>query len=127
MPIVLIDIVGILAIFAIAVSIAIFLIYGIYYVTRAYPFTSVNEYFDTAKRSVSEVLSQPLIDTFGYNPWGVKSYELQNKILIYSAFITMCMTSLWLWIALILSPVIRALVWSRFTGLTLVGFILRRS
>ena len=116
-PIVVIDIIGVIAIFAAATALAVLLIYGIYYITGANEFAGLAGYLAAVKKSVTEVLSQPLIDIFAYNP-GVKEFPLPHKILLYSAFVTMCMTSLWLWTALLLSPAIRVLLWSRASGLT---------
>jgi hypothetical protein len=122
LPIILVDVVGILAIFAAATTVAVILIYGIYQVTGAHRFSGWQDYFDAVRTAVNEVLQQPLMEVPGYDP-GVKRYALPEKILLYSAFLTMSMTSLWLWIALLLSPIIRVLVWSSSTGLTVVGFI----
>jgi hypothetical protein len=130
-PIILIDIVGIFAIFVAAISVSAIVIYGIIDLTggisivRDEPCLSFNGYLDAVWKSVSLAIHQPIIDFFGQGSTscGLPHDDIGGRILLYSSFLTMFMTSLWLWIALLLSPIIRLLVWSRGTGLTFIGFV----
>jgi hypothetical protein len=130
-PIILIDIVGIFLIFITAISVSAIIIYGIIDLTggisvvRNEPCLSFNGYLDAVWKSVALAIHQPIIDFFGQDSTtcGLPKDDLGGRILLYSSFLTMFMTSLWLWIALLLSPIIRFLVWSRGTGLTFIGFI----
>ena len=45
-------------------------------------------------------------------------------VLIYASLVTSYLTCLWLILALIFTPIVRVLVWSRTTGLTAIGRVL---
>lgn len=47
-----------------------------------------------------------------------------SATLMHASLATAYLTSIWLWLALIFTPIVRILVWSRTTGLTAIGRIL---
>lgn len=117
-PLLVIDFASVLIIFAAATMLTIALVY----LMGGQPFTDWSNYLRSVFASLREVSHQPLIDLFGLK-YDVARYPVSDRILLYSSLITMFMTSLWLWIALLLAPVVRFIVWSRVTGLTLLGLI----
>lgn len=117
----LIDILAIFVIFFSAVALAVMFIYGLSYLSGGRTFSGVQGYFYEVGKTIWLIAQQPLIDLFGYNP--TARFPHGDRVLLYSTFITMFMTSLWFWTALILSPIIRFAFWSRITGLTFLGFM----
>jgi hypothetical protein len=121
-PIVLIDAVGVVSVYFSMVVLAVTLNYGLQYLTGSSDVPSFNAWVHSVGKVITEIAHQPLVDFAGRAPQSVP-YKLPDKIMLYSTFLTMLMTSLWLWIALIFSPIIRLLVWSQVTGLTFVGMM----
>jgi TIR domain len=135
-PIICIDVVGICLIFISVISIAIAILYGLSYLTgglsqltKGASYVAGGEqclnftgYLGAITQTINLVLQQPLIDFFSSGSTACR-FPQGDRVLLYSAFLTMFMTSLWLWIALLFSPIIRFLVWSRMTGLTFIGFV----
>jgi len=122
MLILLMDVVGVIVIFAAVLTLAILVIYGLLFIAGTQDFPSWRGYLGAAGRDVMEVLLQPFIDFLGYH-LPIKRFPLPDKIMMYSSFLTMFMTSLWLWMALVLSPFVRVIIWSQFTGLTVIGYL----
>ena len=59
------------------------------------------------------------------DPERVKEIEREGGYsVIYASLATAHITSIWLWLAVIFTPIVRLVVWSRTTGLTAVGRIL---
>ena len=120
LAVILIDIVAIFVIFFAFVSLAVMFVYGLSYVSGGRTFAGLPGYFHEVAKTLWLVAQQPLIDLFGYDP--AARFPQGDRVLIYSMFITMFMTSIWFWVALIVSPIIRFAVWSKVTGLTFLGF-----
>jgi hypothetical protein len=120
--ILLVDVIGIIVIFAGVLTLAVLVIYGLLFIAGTQDFPSWRGYLGAVGRDVMEVLGQPVVDFLGYH-LPIKRFPLPDKIMMYSSFLTMFMTSLWLWMALLLSPFVRLMIWSQFTGLTVIGYV----
>jgi hypothetical protein len=72
-------------------------------------------------RDLMRVIHQPYLDL--YDPSSPDLLPVGQRRLIYASAITTFMTSIWLWVALLLSPIVRLLVWVSGVGVTTVGFI----
>jgi hypothetical protein len=67
------------------------------------------------------VLQQPYLNI--YQPDSPELLPRGQRVLLYSAFITTFLPSIWLWAALMLSPIVRLFTWATGSGLTLLGVV----
>ena len=72
-------------------------------------------------RDVTRVVHQPYLDL--YHPDSPELLPTGQRRLLYASATTTFVTSIWLWAALLLSPVFRLMVWAGGTGLTAIGFV----
>jgi TIR domain len=118
--IVLVDFIATLAVFVATIGAAILVIYGISVLngdTSALDGAGLGE---AVLRDLTRVVRQPYLDL--YSPHSPDLLPPGQRRLLYGSAATTFVTSIWLWAALLLSPVFRLLVWVTGTGLTAVGF-----
>ena len=72
-------------------------------------------------RDIRRVVRQPYLEL--YRPESSELLPIGQRRLLYASAATTFVTSIWLWAALLLSPVFRLIVWAGGTGLTAVGFV----
>jgi hypothetical protein len=72
-------------------------------------------------RDITRVVVTPYLDFF--NPSSTLLLPTGQQRLIYISAITTFMTSIWLWTALMFTPIARVLFWAGGAGLTTIGII----
>ena len=75
--------------------------------------------FSAAFHQFYAVMLQPYLDLT--DPTSSQLFQVGQRRLLYASAITTFMTTIWLWMALFLSPIFRSLVWASGTGLTTLG------
>ena len=109
------------AIFVSAIGLGIFVIYYISILNHDTSMLGGDLLAGAVLRDLTRVVRQPYLDL--YAPSSPDLLPVGQQRLIYASAITTFMTTIWLWAALLLSPIVRLLVWAGGAGLTAIGFI----
>jgi hypothetical protein len=123
-----IDAVASLLIFILVVTLAVLVVLAIDYANSfveaggAKPrFTSFQDYLGIAAGYVAQILKQPYFQIF--HPASDQLFNQGSRLLLYVSFATHFMASVWLWAALLLSPLLRGLALTRGAGLVMVAAV----
>jgi hypothetical protein len=115
------DFVITISIFLFSIVLGIFTIYYISVLNHNASMLHGDSLWGAVLRDWTIVVRQPYLDLYHSS-----SPEIlppgQQRLLVASAMTTF-MTSIWLWAALLLSPVVRLIIWAGSAGLTTIGFI----
>lgn len=118
-----IDVVATYAIYFLGLGLAILFLYSVD-AARTGTLMSDTVYLDRGYADLTAMMRQPFVDLFGWTP--LPQNEALNewsKVLLYGSFLTTFMTSIWLWLALIFGPLVRALASTHTNALVLVGLL----
>jgi hypothetical protein len=115
------DLLATILVFVMTVGVAIAAINGISAINGNQSVLRGATVRESIVRDVTRVVRQPYLEM--YAPASPELLPRGQRRLLYASATTTFVTSIWLWAALLLSPVFRLLVWAGGTGLTAVGFI----
>jgi hypothetical protein len=110
-----------LAIFVATIGLAILVIYSLNVLNGHLSVLQGMNWGEAIFHNLTRVVRQPYLDLYG--PHSPDLLPPGQRRLLYASAVTTFVTSIWLWVALLLSPLFRLLVWASGTGLTLIGFI----
>jgi hypothetical protein len=119
--IVIIDLIATVAVFVGTIGLAILVIYSLSVLngdTSVLHGTSLSK---SVLHDLFRVVRQPYLELFSPGSPDLLQPPAQRRLL-YASAATTFVTSIWLWAALLLSPIFRLLVWAGGRGLTAVGF-----
>lgn len=118
---VIVDLVATIIIFLTSILLAIAFIYALSVLSGHTGILQGLGYGQAVLRDFTLVLKQPYLDL--YEPNSSELFPVGHRRLLYSAAITTFLTSIWLWAALIFTPIVRILIWASGSGLTMLGII----
>jgi hypothetical protein len=108
-------------IFAATIGIAILFIDVIASLGKSPIVSEQGPFLSTALHQFDAVAKQPYLDLF--DPTSSQLFQIGQRRLLYASAITTFMTTIWLWMALFVTPIFRSLVWAGGSGLTTLGVI----
>jgi hypothetical protein len=117
----LLDLVITLAIFTGTIALGIFLIDSIAVFNGDHSVLQGGTLSHAILHDVARVALQPYLAI--YHPLSPELLPTGQQRLIYASAMTTFMTSIWLWAALMFTPIIRVLIWTGGTSLTTIGLI----
>jgi hypothetical protein len=109
------------AIFVCTIGVGIFVIYAVSVLNHNTSILQGDTLAGAVLHNLTRVIMQPYLGIF--DPTSPDLLPVGQQRLIYASAITTFMTTIWLWAALLLSPIVRLLVWAGGTGLTTIGFV----
>jgi hypothetical protein len=118
---VIVDLIATVLVFVATLGVAILVINGISAINGDTSVLQGTGLLESVVRDLTRVIHQPYLEL--YSPGSPELLPPGQRRLVYASAATTFMTSIWIWTALLLSPVFRLMVWAGGTGLTVVGFV----